>query len=231
MTAAERNRPVTGVMMLLAAVTMLFAAFTSAMVVRRGLSGDWVSTPLPHILWLNTVLLAASSFVLREAPTSRTAAVRKRFAVALGILFLAGQLEAWRELNAAGVYLPSNPAASFFYILTTVHAVHVIGAADGNFPSDMALNDPDGLEEERRLFYVAITRPRKTLAIYVPLRYYHHPNARDDNHGYGKQSRFITPEAESLCERTDTLVPETSVWAGGDPAAAKVDVDLAHLWR
>jgi DNA helicase II / ATP-dependent DNA helicase PcrA len=126
-----------------------------------------------------------------------------------------------------------------YLTLSTVHsakglewdAVHVIGATDGNFPSDMALNDPDGLEEERRLFYVAITRPRKTLAIYVPLRYYHHPNARDDNHGYGKQSRFITPEAESLCERTDTLVPETSVWAGGDPAAAKVDVDLAHLWR
>jgi hypothetical protein len=101
-----------------------------------------------------------------------------------------------------------------YLTLSTVHSakglewdsVHVISASDGNFPSDMALNDPDGLEEERRLFYVAITRPRKALTIYVPLRYYHHPNARDDNHGYGSQSRFLTSEAEALCERSDAWV-------------------------
>ena len=64
MIAAQRNRSVTGVMMLLAAVTMLFAAFTSAMVVRRGLSGDWISTPPPGILWVNTVVLVGSSLLL-----------------------------------------------------------------------------------------------------------------------------------------------------------------------
>jgi len=118
MNLATTNRSVTGVMMLLAAVTMLFAAFTSAMVVRRGLSGDWVSTPLPNILWANTALLLASSLALaRYLTASKT----------LGALFLAGQLEAWRELAAAGVYLPSNPSASFFYILTAVHAAHIIG--------------------------------------------------------------------------------------------------------
>ena len=123
MIAAERNRSITGVMMLLAAVTMLFAAFTSAMVVRRGLSGDWVSTPLPNILWFNSALLIASSVTLRNPAT--------RYAKALGVIFLAGQLEAWRELSAAGVYLPSNPSASFFYILTAVHAAHLLGGLFG----------------------------------------------------------------------------------------------------
>ena len=87
-----------------------------------------------------------------------------------------------------------------YLILSTVHsakglewdAVHVIAASDGNFPSDMALTNPEGLEEERRLFYVALTRARRTLAIYVPLRYYHRPSGRDDAHGYGKPSRFLT---------------------------------------
>jgi DNA helicase-2/ATP-dependent DNA helicase PcrA len=73
-----------------------------------------------------------------------------------------------------------------YLTLSTVHsakglewdAVHLIAASDGNFPSDMALSDPDGLEEERRLFYVAITRPRRLLSIYVPLAYYHRPRGR-----------------------------------------------------
>ena len=119
MIAAQRNRSVTGVMMLLAAVTMLFAAFTSAMVVRRGLSGDWVTTPLPAILWVNSVLLVASSLLL----TGRYQSTAK----VLGLIFLCGQFEAWRELTAAGIFLPTNPSASFFYILTFTHAAHVLG--------------------------------------------------------------------------------------------------------
>jgi cytochrome c oxidase subunit III len=45
----------------------------------------------------------------------------------LGFLFVCGQIEAWRELAAAGIYLPTNPSASFFYILTAAHAVHLLG--------------------------------------------------------------------------------------------------------
>lgn len=119
MIAVQRNRSITGVMMLLASVTMLFAAFTSAMVVRRGLSADWITTPLPAILWVNTAVLVASSLLL----TGRYRSTAKVF----GVLFLCGQLEAWRELTAAGIYLPTNPAASFFYILTVTHAAHVLG--------------------------------------------------------------------------------------------------------
>ena len=83
-------------------------------------------------------------------------------------------------------------------VLSTVHsakglefdAVHVIHAADGNFPSDMALATREGLEEERRLFYVALTRARRHLAVYVPLRYHHH--RVHDDHSWAQPSRFLS---------------------------------------
>jgi DNA helicase-2/ATP-dependent DNA helicase PcrA len=127
-----------------------------------------------------------------------------------------------------------------YLVLSTVHSakglewdvVHVIAASDGNFPSDMALSTPEGLEEERRLFYVALTRSCRLLTIYVPLRYYHRPNARDDSHGYGKQSRFLTPEAEELCQRSDAYALEAQHWADNNESApVRVEIDLADLWR
>ena len=126
-----------------------------------------------------------------------------------------------------------------YLILSTVHsakglewdAVYLIGASDGNFPSDMALSTPDGEEEERRLFYVALTRARNTLTIYVPLRYYHRPAGRDDAHGYGKQSRFLTDEAEALCHRSDDFASDEPGLPRGESAGAgRIEVDLTSLW-
>jgi ATP-dependent DNA helicase UvrD/PcrA len=123
-----------------------------------------------------------------------------------------------------------------YLILSTVHsakglewnAVYIIGASDGNFPSDMALSTPDGEEEERRLFYVALTRTRNALTIGVPLRYYHRPNGRDDAHGYGKQSRFLTSEAELLCNQiTPDVDPLTRAQSSSD---ITIKVDIASLW-
>jgi DNA helicase-2/ATP-dependent DNA helicase PcrA len=136
-----------------------------------------------------------------------------------------------------------NPHLDDDYLtLSTVHsakglewdAVHIISASDGNFPSDMALTSPGELEEERRLFYVALTRPCRTLTIYVPVRYYHTPSGHDDTHGYAKQSRFLTAPIEALCERinahsTDTNVPGTSEPVAAGPVT--VQIDLEHLWR
>lgn len=120
-------------MVLLAASVMLIAAFTSAFVVRRGLSDDWVTMPLPRILWVNTAVLLASSVALelaRRALKSGRRTAFNRFWTAgtvLGLVFLAGQYAAWQQLYRAGIYIATNPSSSFFFLLTCVHAVHLIG--------------------------------------------------------------------------------------------------------
>jgi cytochrome c oxidase subunit 3 len=112
---------------------MVFAAFTSAFVVRRGLADDWTSLAKPPVLWANTAILLASSLVLDLSRRALKAGNRSRFnfwwtlATGLGILFLIGQAYAWRELKAAGIYVASNPASSFFYVLTASHAFHLLG--------------------------------------------------------------------------------------------------------
>ena len=123
----------TGLMVLLAATTMAFAAFTSAFVVRRGMSNDWVAFPLPRILWANTVVLVASSTALelaRRALKSGRRGIFNRYwtvGTVLGLWFLLGQGYAWRELREAGIFVASNPSSSFFYLLTAAHAVHILG--------------------------------------------------------------------------------------------------------
>ncbi len=130
---ANRRASFTGLFVLLAASTMVFAAFTSALVVRRGLSDDWTSLTKPHILWVNTALLLASSIVLDLSRRALKRHHRESFnlwwtvATALGVLFLVGQAMAWRELKDAGVYIATNPSSSFFYVLTAAHAFHLLG--------------------------------------------------------------------------------------------------------
>lgn len=123
----------TGLWMGLAAIVMLFAAFTSAFVVRKGVSTDWVSTTLPPVIYLNTFVLLLSSATLEVSRRSLTAGRSGAFArwlyatVILGMAFVAGQFVAWRQLASHGVYLASNPGSSFFYVLTGAHAVHLLG--------------------------------------------------------------------------------------------------------
>jgi cytochrome c oxidase subunit 3 len=122
-----------GMWLALVAVVMLFAAFTSALVVRKGLGENWGSTPLPRLLWLNTVVLLASSATLEFSRRALTAGAANRFVIwlnltaGLGILFLAGQVAAWRDLAARGFYLATSASASFLYVLTATHGVHLAG--------------------------------------------------------------------------------------------------------
>jgi cytochrome c oxidase subunit 3 len=120
-----------GVWMFLATVVMLFAAFTSAYIVRRS-AADWAPIALPWMLWVSTAALGASSIALERGRIAgrknQAAPARRGFAAAagLGLLFLLGQVAMWRALVAQGVYLPSNPYGSFFYVLTATHGVHVV---------------------------------------------------------------------------------------------------------
>jgi cytochrome c oxidase subunit III len=112
---------------------MFFMALASAFIVLRRGSGVWVTVHLPTVVWANTVVLLASSFTLeaarRRLVLTDLRGFRKFWMVTtvLGFLFVAGQLVAWRQLVAQGVYIASNQGSSFFYIFTGAHAVHLLG--------------------------------------------------------------------------------------------------------
>jgi cytochrome c oxidase subunit 3 len=125
------------------AITMMFAAFSSALIVRKGSSLDWQTFTLPSMLYFNTLILLASSVTL-EVSRRRVAAfmgglknqvespVRWLYiTLFLGLLFVAGQYVAWSQLHAEGLYLATNPSSSFFYVLTATHALHVLGGLAG----------------------------------------------------------------------------------------------------
>jgi cytochrome c oxidase subunit 3 len=129
----------TAIWVVLFAVTMMFAAFTSALFVRKGSSLDWQTFTLPSILYFNTLLLIASSVTL-EISRRRVAAYMGGLksqaesparwlyvTLFLGLLFVAGQYVAWLQLRDEGFYLATNPSSSFFYLLTATHALHVLG--------------------------------------------------------------------------------------------------------
>jgi DNA helicase-2/ATP-dependent DNA helicase PcrA len=126
-------------------------------------------------------------------------------------------------------------------VLSTVHSakggewdvVHVLHAADGMFPSDMATGDPDGIEEERRLFYVAVTRARDVLEVNVPFRFHHRPGL-GDAHSYAQASRFLSSEVRATMDtaqvgRLDNLAPLAAGGRGGGLAA--IDGWLGDLWH
>lgn len=121
-----------GLWVFLTAVTMLFIAFTASYLARRN-AADWTPVPLPSVLWVTTSVLVLSSIVLEWArKRGEDGDVRRlRTGLAsvalLGVIFVAGQVAAWRQLAAAGLFMQSNPHSAFFVLLTAVHALHVIG--------------------------------------------------------------------------------------------------------
>ncbi len=120
-------------------------------------------------------------------------------------------------------------------MISTIHSakglewsmVHVPHVVDGAIPIDMALSTPEGLEEERRLFYVAVTRARDELHLYAPLRMPHHRFAHDDRHALTPLSRFMTHDVQATLDVIAEKPGHTDVVA---LAAQPLVVDLDPLW-
>jgi cytochrome c oxidase subunit 3 len=134
-----------GLIVYLVVVSFLFFLVTSAYFMRMGIdtghgshgsAGDWHPMPEPSLIWINTVvlILASVGWEVGRAASRQGDAVAVRVAhrafVAsggLGLLFLVGQLLLWREYAAAGYLLAANPANSFFYLITGLHGLHIVG--------------------------------------------------------------------------------------------------------
>lgn len=128
-----------------------------------------------------------------------------------------------------------------YLILSTIHsakgcewdAVHLIHAADGVIPSDMATGDEDEIDEELRLLYVALTRARNDLFVYFPLRFYFRRHPMGDAHSFAQLTRFLPPVVLPLFDQrtsargeADAAGPTIDLTEG-----APVDEMLERLWR
>jgi len=121
-----------GLWTFLCVATSLFALLVSAYHMRM-MDADWAKLPVPKVLWLNTAVLVLSSVAMQwarnEAERGQEYGVKSGL-IAAGIFafsFLAGQLWAWQQLNASGYFAAANPANAFFYLLTALHGLHLLG--------------------------------------------------------------------------------------------------------
>jgi cytochrome c oxidase subunit 3 len=121
-----------GLGLVFAVIGCLFSLLASAYFIRMDAT-DWRAPPLPTLLWLNTGILILSSVALHVAVVASRKGQPDTMRLALvtggltSLTFLAGQLVAWRELSAGGYLLNTNPANSFFYLLTGLHGLHIVG--------------------------------------------------------------------------------------------------------
>jgi cytochrome c oxidase subunit 3 len=134
--AVSPSPALSGIWVVNAAITMAFAAFTSSLIIRQGSGNDWRHLAIPRILYFNTVILLLSSLTL-EIARRKTAENPGRtrswlyVTVALGAAFLLGQYGVWLQLRSEGWYLATSPNSSFFYVLTVMHALHILGGLFG----------------------------------------------------------------------------------------------------
>jgi len=144
---------ITGMLIALGGIVMFFTALISAWVVRRGFPNtDWRPIALPGIVWLNTLILIASSATLALAErcliTRRDSDHRHWWHVTaiLGALFLTGQVLAWRQMFTVGLFLATSPSSSFFYVFTGAHGLHILGGVAALL--FLGFNDPRRLTRE-----------------------------------------------------------------------------------
>lgn len=142
---------------------------------------------------------------------------------------------------AATQDLAGSPSREEDYlILSTIHSakgcewdcVYVLHAADGNIPSEMACDSEEQIEEERRLFYVALTRARDYLEVLVPLRYYAKKWGTGDRHSIAQMTRFVPTSLYPLFERVSWPVvdaPSSAKNAGDTATAASAAIDVRSM--
>jgi len=116
----------TGLILGLAAVSMMFIGLTSAYVVSQGLNPLWKQVHMRPLIWLDTAILLFSSYTMERARRN----ISSRWLIAtllLGITFLAGQIGVFAQLAQEGLYLNTGRQASFYYVLTGLHGLHIVG--------------------------------------------------------------------------------------------------------
>jgi cytochrome c oxidase subunit 3 len=141
-TEARRSAGGIGLTVYFGVATVMFSLIVAAYVMRMGMGGhsmamghegDWRSMPKPGLLWFNTAMLifASAFWEWARIGAQRGDADRMRRGLIGGglliAIFLIGQIIVWRQLDAAGFYLATNPANAFFYMITAIHGLHMIG--------------------------------------------------------------------------------------------------------
>ena len=127
------RRYATAIVIAIVSIVMFFMAMASAFIYTRTNSNRWVPLHLPWFIWVNTAILLLSSVTMELSRRRLALADLRKFrqlwfaATALGMLFLIGQLVAWRQFVLAGFYVSTNQASSFFYIFTGLHGLHLLG--------------------------------------------------------------------------------------------------------
>lgn len=118
----------------ISSIIMMFAGITSAYVVRRA-AGNWLEFRLPDIFFVNTLVILASSVTLHFAYKGFKTGKEWQYkglllaTFVLGITFVLLQYQGWLALNAIGATFTVNPASSFIYVISGLHAAHVLGGA------------------------------------------------------------------------------------------------------
>ncbi len=116
----------------IASIVMIFGSLTSAYIVRRA-AGNWFEFKLPDIFFVNTVVIVLSSVTLHFSYRSFKKGQEKLYKIlllttfALGMAFVVLQYQGWQALNAMGATFRVNPSSSFVYVISGLHAAHVLG--------------------------------------------------------------------------------------------------------
>ncbi len=131
-TGSKIHPHILGLWVACGSIMMMFAAFTSAYVVRHA-AGNWLEFPLPGVFYANTAVIILSSITLHRSFNAFKTGNERMYKILLlitfflGLTFIVLQYQGWMELAQMGVMLDGNPSGSFVYVISGIHAAHVLG--------------------------------------------------------------------------------------------------------